>query len=65
MPKRTLTVLLVGTKLGVLGSGIIEDADIFRNVPFDSYTEALHYLKRYNTDFNVVLNIPNNIRRKP
>jgi hypothetical protein len=52
------------TPAGLLGSGVVEDDDLFRNTLFASLDEALRYMQsRYQTAYKVILNIPSNVKR--
>jgi hypothetical protein len=66
MTKPVLTVTLRHTIAGLLGSGVSEDEDIFRNVYFASLNEATTYLqRRYQHMYRLVLNLPPTVERNP
>jgi hypothetical protein len=62
---KTLTVTLRLAPSGdILASGICEDVDQFRDVPFRSFEESLRYFrKKYHARYRVVLNVPAAVRR--
>lgn len=62
-PKPVLTVLFeVRPRYGLVASGICEDADVFRNVPFSDMAEATRYLyRKFDKLYHVVANVARNV----